>query len=398
MNPEEGELRPQLIDRFGLCVQVEGEMDPKKRVEIIRRRGSFDEDPLQFLDLWAEEQEKISQKIIVARQLLPEVKMARDLEEMASWICIRAMVAGHRGDLVMVACARTIAAFSGRKEVTEADVLEAAEYVLPHRLRDSSQPNEPQSPEPREDEESQPERSERGDMTKGRDLLRRSHTVVYAGSLVNTALLDETPLGCQLFDSATMTLEEVLTRLSEAERPDRIVVRLHSGDPSLYGAIREQMDALNLMGLPYAIVPGVSSFSAAAAALEIEYTLPGVSQTVILSRMQGRTPVPERESIGSLASHNATMVLFLSTGMLTELCAELMKGGYPPDTPGALVYKASWPDECIIRGTISSLPHLAKEAGITSTALVIVGNCLGDNYQLSRLYAADFSHGFRQAP
>lgn len=233
---------------------------------------------------------------------------------------------------------------------------------------------------------------------RGRELLRQAHTVVYAGSLVNTALLDETPLGCHLFDSATMTLEEVLAKLSEAERPDRIIVRLHSGDPSLYGAIREQMDALKLQGLPYSIVPGVSSFNAAAAALEIEYTLPGVSQTVILSRMQGRTPVPEKESISSLASHGATMVLFLSAGMLPELCAELIKGGYPPDTPGALVYKASWPDERIIQGTVSSLPMLGKEAGITSTALVIIGNCLGDNYQLSRLYAADFSHGFRQAP
>ena len=233
---------------------------------------------------------------------------------------------------------------------------------------------------------------------RAREILRQAHTVVYAGSLISTALLKETPPGCQLFNSATMTLEEVLDRLCEAEGPNRIVVRLHSGDPSLYGAIREQLDALKQQGLPYAIVPGVSSFNAAAAALEIEYTLPGVSQTVILSRMQGRTPVPERENIRSLASHGATMVLFLSTGMLTELCAELIKGGYPPDTPGALVYKASWPDERIIRGTLSSLPGLGKEAGITSTALVIVGYCLSDNYQLSRLYAADFSHSFRQAP
>lgn len=233
---------------------------------------------------------------------------------------------------------------------------------------------------------------------RAREILRQAHTVVYAGSLISTALLKETPPGCQLFNSATMTLEEVLDRLCEAEGPNRIVVRLHSGDPSLYGAIREQLDALKQQGLPYAIVPGVSSFNAAAAALEIEYTLPGVSQTVILSRMQGRTPVPERENIRSLASHGATMVLFLSTGMLTELCAELIKGGYPPDTPGALVYKASWPDERIIRGTLSSLPGLGKEAGITSTALVIVGYCLRDDYQLSRLYAADFSHSFRQAP
>ena len=233
---------------------------------------------------------------------------------------------------------------------------------------------------------------------RGLELLRRAHTVVYAGSLVNPALLEETPPECQLFNSAAMTLEQVLDKLCQAEGPGRMVVRLHSGDPSLYGAIREQMDALRERGLSFEAVPGVSSFCAAAAALQIEYTLPGVSQTVILSRMQGRTPVPERESISSLAAHGATMVLFLSSGMLPELCACLQEGGYSPDTPAALVYKASWPEERIVRGTVSTLPQLGAEAGICSTALVVIGNCLGDDYQWSRLYAADFSHGFRKAP
>lgn len=233
---------------------------------------------------------------------------------------------------------------------------------------------------------------------RGRELLRQAHTVVYAGSLINPKLLTETPAGCQLVNSATMTLDQVVAKLSQAEGPGRTVVRLHSGDPSLYGAIREQMDALRELGLPFELVPGVSSFCAAAAALQIEYTLPEVSQTVILSRMKGRTPVPERESINSLAAHGATMVLFLSSGMLSELCACLEEGGYPPDTPAALVYKASWPEEKIVRGTIATLPQLGAEAGINATALVVVGNCLGDDYQLSRLYAPDFSHGFRKAP
>lgn len=233
---------------------------------------------------------------------------------------------------------------------------------------------------------------------RGRELLRRADTVVYAGSLVNPILLDDTPPGCQLFDSASMTLAQVLDRLSQAEGPGRTVVRLHSGDPSLYGAIREQMDALRELGLSFQVVPGVSSLCAAAAALQMEYTLPGVSQTVIVSRLKGRTPMPKRESISSLATHGATMVLFLSSGMLPELCACLQEGGYPPDTPAALVYKASWPEERIVRGTISTLPELGAAAGIRSTALVVVGNCLGDDYRLSRLYAPDFSHGFRSAP
>lgn len=169
MNPEEGELRPQLIDRFGLCVQVEGELDPDLRVEIIKRRGSFDQDPLLFLNMWAEKQENIRQKVIAARQLLPRVKMVRELEEMTTEICLRAMVQGHRADLVMVACARTLAALSGRGEVSEADVLEAAEYVLPHRLRESAQPKEPESPEPERGEESGSESRDEGQITQDDD-------------------------------------------------------------------------------------------------------------------------------------------------------------------------------------------------------------------------------------
>ena len=182
-----------------------------------------------------------------------------------------------------------------------------------------------------------------------------------------------------------------------------VTVRLHTGDPSLYGAIREQMDRLKSLDVPFEVVPGVSSFCAAAAAIPAEYTLPGVSQTLIISRMEGRTPVPERESIRSLAAHRASMVLFLSAGMLEELCAELMAGGYPSRTPTALVYRASWPDvpegagERVLRGSLSDLPALAQGAGITRQALVLVGDFLGDEYELSKLYDASFSHGYRRA-
>ena len=174
-------------------------------------------------------------------------------------------------------------------------------------------------------------------------------------------------------------------------------VRLHTGDPSLYGAIREQMDRLRERGIPFEIVPGVSSFCAAAAAAEAEYTLPGVSQTLIISRMEGRTPVPEREAVRSLAAHGASMVLFLSTGMLEKLCAELIAGGYPEETPAALVYKASWPDERVLRGTLASLPGLAEAEGIARTALVLVGGFLGERYERSKLYDPAFGHGYRKA-
>lgn len=226
-------------------------------------------------------------------------------------------------------------------------------------------------------------------------LLRRAHLVIYAGSLVNPALLDECPKGCAMMDSAGMTLDEVVAALIEHDAPQRIIIRLHTGDPCLYGAIREQMDALCAQNRACEIVPGVSSFCAAAAALKAEYTLPGVSQTLIITRMAGRTPVPQREKISSLAAHRASMVLFLSTGMLPSLCRELVAGGYPENTPAALVYKASWPEQQIVRGTLETLPSLAKS--FQNTALIAVGDFLGDDYALSKLYDPSFSHGFREA-
>lgn len=234
---------------------------------------------------------------------------------------------------------------------------------------------------------------------RGQNLLRRAELVIYAGSLVNPALLQQCPAGCEVMDSASMTLDQVISALKghQAAHPQGVAVRLHTGDPSIYGAIREQMDRLDALGIAYEVVPGVSSFCAAAAALRAEYTLPGVSQTVIISRMAGRTPVPERESIPALAAHRATMALFLSSGMLPGLCAQLMAGGYPEDTPAAVVYKASWPDQRVVRGTLATLADQAAEADIRKTALVLVGGFLGSDYELSKLYDAGFSHGYREA-
>ena len=231
---------------------------------------------------------------------------------------------------------------------------------------------------------------------RGAELLHRAGMIVYTGSLVNPALLDGAPEGCEVHDSASMTLDEVMGCLLDGHRRGLVTVRLHTGDPSLYGAIREQMDKLRAAGVPFEVVPGVSSFCAAAAAIQAEYTLPGVSQTLIISRMEGRTSVPERESLRSLAAHRASMVLFLSAGMLEGLCAELTAGGYPPETPAALVYRASWPDERVLQGTLADLPALAREAGVTRTALVLAGDFLGNEYELSKLYDAGFSHGYRK--
>lgn len=199
---------------------------------------------------------------------------------------------------------------------------------------------------------------------RGKKLLEQADVIIYAGSLVNPALLEEKKEGCQVYNSAVMTLEQVLAVMEQAWKDGLDVVRLHTGDPCLYGAIREQMDALDELGIPYDDCPGVSSFSGAAAALNMEYTLPDVSQSVIITRMAGRTPVPERESIASFAAHQATMVVFLSTGLLEELSGELIAGGYQEDTPAAIVYKASWPEEKTFRCTVGTLAQTAKENGI----------------------------------
>ena len=232
---------------------------------------------------------------------------------------------------------------------------------------------------------------------RGKRLLEPADVVIYAGSLVNPELLEYTRSDCEIYNSAFMTLDEVIKVMEQAENNGKTVIRLHTGDPSVYGAIREQMDRLDSLGIAYDVCPGVSSFCGAAAALKAEYTLPDVSQTVILTRMSGRTPVPERESIESLASHNATMVIFLSTGMLDELSERLIKGGYTADTPAAIVYKATWKDEKVFRCTVGTLAQTAKQNNITKTALITVGYFLGDIRSLSKLYSADFETEFRKA-
>ena len=232
---------------------------------------------------------------------------------------------------------------------------------------------------------------------RGAEHLRRADIVIYAGSLVNPELLQLTPAGCEIYDSASMTLEEVIEKLHSAHERGLNAVRLHTGDPSIYGAIKVQMDRLKALGIDYDITPGVSSFCAAAAAVQAEYTLPGVSQTVIITRMEGRTPVPVKENLRSLAAHQASIVLFLSSGLLKESCEALIDGGYPEETKTAMVYKASWPEQKILRGTLLTMPKMAEEAGIKNTALILVGDFLGDDYELSKLYDKSFSHGFRAA-
>lgn len=232
---------------------------------------------------------------------------------------------------------------------------------------------------------------------RGARLLSEADVVIYAGSLVNPELLSYTKDGCAIHNSAEMTLEEVLAVIEKAEAEGKTTVRLHTGDSSIYGAVREQFDALDKMGVDYDVCPGVSAFCGAAASLKAEYTLPDVSQTVIITRTAGRTPVPERESIASLASHQSTMVLFLSTKLTEKLQRELLAGGYPGSTPVAIVYKATWPDEKIFRCTVDTLHRTVQDNGLTKTSLIIVGGCMGDKYERSRLYDPGFSTEYREA-
>lgn len=233
---------------------------------------------------------------------------------------------------------------------------------------------------------------------RGQRLLVEADVIIYAGSLVNPALLDYKKEGCVVFDSAKMTLEEVLDVMRDAEKKGLTTVRLHTGDPCVYGAIREQMDLLEAAGIPYDSTPGVSAFCGAAAALDMEYTLPGISQSVVITRMAGRTPMPEKESIESFAAHGATMVIFLSTGMLKELSARLTAGGYDPQTPAAIVYKATWPEEEKYICTVETLAQTAAEHNITKTALIIVGDAVAQSgYERSKLYDPSFTTEFREA-
>lgn len=232
---------------------------------------------------------------------------------------------------------------------------------------------------------------------RGARLLSEADVIVYAGSLVNPALLEYKKDGCEVYNSAKMTLEEVIAVMAPAAKAGKTVVRLHTGDPCVYGAHREQMDELDKRGIPYEVCPGVSSFCGAAAALKAEYTLPNVSQSVILTRMEGRTPVPEKEQIEAFAAHGATMVIFLSAGQLPRLSERLIAGGYAPDTPAAIAYKATWPDEKVVRTTVGELAAAGAREGITKTALITVGGFLGTEYERSKLYDPTFTTEFREA-
>lgn len=230
---------------------------------------------------------------------------------------------------------------------------------------------------------------------RGQRLISEADVIIYAGSLVNKELLEYKKNTCKVYNSATMTLEQVIEVMKEAKQANLTTVRLHTGDPSIFGAIREQMDVLDQYDIEYDYCPGVSSFCGAASALNLEYTLPDVSQTVILTRMAGRTSVPEKESIEKLASHQATMVIFLSTGMLEELSRRLVAGGYDEETPAAIVYKATWPDEKKFVCTIKTLERTARENNITKTALIIVGDVIDAEYSRSDLYNPNFETEFR---
>lgn len=233
---------------------------------------------------------------------------------------------------------------------------------------------------------------------RGKALLEKADVVIYAGSLVNPQLLEYCKEDCEIYNSARMTLEEVIEVIVQAEAKKADIVRLHTGEPSIYGAIREQIDILEEKGIAYDCCPGVSACFGAAASLHLEYTLPEVSQSLIITRMEGRTKVPEKEQIESFAAHQASMAVYLSTGMLGELSRRLIAGGYPKDTPAALCYKVTWPEEETYLCTVEQLEQTAREHGITRTALVLVGEAIAhQGYEKSRLYAPDFATGYREA-
>ena len=231
---------------------------------------------------------------------------------------------------------------------------------------------------------------------RGKELLEKADIIIYAGSLVNPELLNYGKDDVKIYNSAEMTLEEVTAVYVEAAKDEKDVVRLHTGEPSIYGAIKEQMDFLDKEGIPYDSCPGVSACFGAAASLNLEYTLPGVSQTLIITRLQARTLVPAAESMDSLAAHKASMAIYLSAGMLKELSDKLLAGGYEKDTPAAIVYKATWPEEKKILTTVGDLAEAGEKEGIKNIAVVLVGEAISTiNYEKSRLYAADFTTGFR---
>ncbi|MEM2099455.1 MAG: precorrin-4 C(11)-methyltransferase [Candidatus Bathyarchaeia archaeon] len=232
---------------------------------------------------------------------------------------------------------------------------------------------------------------------KGKKWLEKADVVIYAGSLLNPQILKYCKPTAELYDSAKMNLAEILRIMVEAVKAGKLVARVHDGDPSFYGAIQEQMDHLDKEKIEYLWIPGVSCLQGSAASLKRELTLPNISQTVIITRPEGRTPVPKKQSLSALAKHQATMVIFLGTPYIAQVVAELLKGGYAEDTPAAVVYKATWPEQKIVTGTLMDIAEKTKAAGITQTALIFVGKVLNpEAYDFSKLYDASFTTGFRK--
>lgn len=230
---------------------------------------------------------------------------------------------------------------------------------------------------------------------KGYQLLQQADIVIYAGSLVNPELLKYCSAACEIFDSAAMHLTEIIDEMEKGVQAGKVVVRLQTGDFSIYGSIREQVEELNKRNIEYTCTPGVSSFLGAASSLGVEYTVPEIAQSVIITRMAGRTPVPQLESLRSLAQHQTSMVIFLSVQSIQEVVAELLAGGYTSDTPAAVIYKATWPEEKQVTGTLATIAKQVEEAGFRKTALILVGNFLGDEFYYSKLYDSTFQHEFR---
>lgn len=231
---------------------------------------------------------------------------------------------------------------------------------------------------------------------KGKKIIQSADVIIYTGSLIPQEVIKEHKVSAKIYNSASMSLDEVLGVIEKAANNKQVIARVHTGDPSLYGAIREQMDALEKMNIEYEVIPGVSSFVASAAALKKEYTLPGISQTVICTRIEGRTPVPEKEKLSLLASHRASMAIFLSVQNIDEVVKELLVH-YNETTPIAVVQRATWNDQKIVQGTLKDIVNKVKKKNITKTAQILVGDFLGDSYELSKLYDPTFTHEYRKA-
>ncbi|WP_312687633.1 cobalt-precorrin-4 methyltransferase [Kosakonia sp.] len=232
---------------------------------------------------------------------------------------------------------------------------------------------------------------------KGYRLLQQAQVVIYAGSLINTELLTYCPPGAECHDSAELHLEQIIDLMEAGVKQGKVVVRLQTGDVSLYGSVREQGEVLTRRGIDWQVVPGVSAFLGAAAELGVEYTVPEVSQSLIITRLEGRTPVPPCEQLEAFARHQTSMAIYLSVLRIHRVAERLIEGGYPPNTPVAVIYKATWPESQTVRGTLADIGDKVREAGIRKTALILVGAFLGEEYHYSRLYAADFSHEYRKA-